>query len=112
MKIKSYICIMNQTLQHNIKKQLRKQGKELKDLYEMLGISRSSYYSRVTGNFSRDSIQEIADALGCSVPELLLDPCKKIVDADCANNEPVITNLIECPNCKQKLYVHAITDLK
>lgn len=103
---------MNKILQHNIKKYLRNQGKELKDLYKMLGISKSSYHSRVSGNFSRDSIQEIADALGCSVPELLIEPCKKIVDVDCANEEPVVTNLIECPNCGQKLFVHAINDIK
>lgn len=112
MKIKSYICTMNNLIQHNIKKILRSQDKELKDLYVILGISRSSYYSRVTGNITINNLQQIADALGCRVVDLLIEPCEQIVSADCANNEPIISNLIECPNCKQKLYVHAINDIK
>lgn len=103
----------NKLLQYNIKTRLKSQGKELKDLYEMLGINKSSYHSRVSGNITIESLNEIAVALGCRVPELLIDPCEQIVlKEDCASDEPVITNLIECPKCGTKMYVQAIKDLK
>ena len=103
---------MANVLDSNIKRILREQNKDLGILCEELGISRQSMYKRINNNPTLATIEQIANHLGCTAPELLLEPCKKIVDADCANNEPVITNLIECPNCKQKLYVHAITDIK
>lgn len=103
---------MNQLLQHNIKKILRSQGKELKDLYVILGISKSSYHSRVSGNITINNLQQIASALGCRVVELLIDPCEQIVPTECVDDDPVVTNLIECPNCKTKLYFHEIKDLK
>ena len=103
---------MNDTIRYNIKKILRSQGREQQDLYGILGISKQAFHARVSGNVTIRALQQIADALGCSVPELLIEPCKKIVDVDCANEEPVVTNLIECPNCGQKLFVHAINDLK
>lgn len=103
---------MNNLIQHNIKKILRSQDKELKDLYVILGISRSSYYSRVTGNITINNLQQIADALGCRVVDLLIEPCEQIVPTECVESEPVINNLIECPNCGTKMYVSAIKDLK
>lgn len=103
---------MNDTIRYNIKKILRSQGREQQDLYGILGISKQAFHARVSGNLTIGALQEIADALGCRVVELLIEPCEQIVPADCVNDEPIITNLIECPNCKQKLYVHAINDLK
>lgn len=103
---------MNDIIRHNIKKILRSQGREQQDLYLILGISKQAFHARVSGNLTIGALQEIADALGCRVVELLIEPCEQIVPADCANNEPIISNLIECPNCGQKLYVHAINDIK
>ena len=103
---------MNNIIRLNIKKILRSQGREQRDLCDMLGISRQSFHARVSGNITIGNLQQIADALGCRVVDLLIEPCEQIVPTDCANNEPVITNLIECPNCKTKLYVHEIKDIK
>ena len=103
---------MIDTIRYNIKKILRSQGREQQDLYGILGISKQAFHARVSGNLTIGALQEIADALGCRVVELLIEPCEQIVDVDCANEEPVVTNLIECPNCGQKLFVHAINDKK
>lgn len=103
---------MNDIIRHNIKKILRSQGREQQDLYLILGISKQAFHARVSGNLTIGALQEIADALGCRVVELLIEPCEQIVPADCANNEPVITNLIECPNCGMKMYVSAVKDIK
>lgn len=103
---------MNDIIRFNIKKILRSQGREQQDLYAILGISKQAFHARVSGNLTINNLQQIADALGCRVVELLIEPCQQIVPTDCANNEPVITNLIECPNCGMKMYVSAIKDLK
>lgn len=82
------------------------------NLCEALGIVRTSYFQRLQGNISLKTLTQIAEVLGCREAELLIEPCEQIVSADCVNDEPVITNLIECPNCKTKLYFHEIKDLK
>ena len=82
------------------------------NLCEALGIVRTSYFQRLQGNISLKTLTQIAEVLGCREAELLIEPCEQIVPLDCANEEPVITNLIECPNCKTKLYFHEIKDLK
>jgi hypothetical protein len=81
-------------------------------LSEQLGITRQSLHRRLSNNPTLSTLNEIADALGCRVVDLLIEPCEQIVPTDCANNEPVITNLIECPNCGTKMYVSAVKDLK
>lgn len=103
---------MNDTIRYNIKKILRSQGREQQDLYGILGISKQAFHARVSGNLTIGALQEIADALGCRVVELLIEPCEQIVPTECVDDEPVVTNLIECPNCKTKLYFHEIKDLK
>jgi DNA-directed RNA polymerase subunit RPC12/RpoP len=82
------------------------------NLCEALGIVRTSYFQRLQGNISLKTLTQIAEVLGCREAELLIEPCEQIVPTDCANNEPIVTNLIECPNCGQKLFVHAINDIK
>lgn len=104
---------MNDTIRYNIKKILRSQGREQQDLYGILGISKQAFHARVSGNVTIGALQQIADAIGCRVVELLIDPCEQIVfKEDCTSDEPVITNLIECPNCGTKMYVQPIKDLK
>jgi hypothetical protein len=82
------------------------------NLCEALGIVRTSYFQRLQGNISLKTLTQIAEVLGCREAELLIEPCEQIVPTDCANNEPIVTNLIECPNCGTKMYVSAIKDLK
>lgn len=82
------------------------------NLCEALGIVRTSYFQRLQGNISLKTLTQIAEVLGCREAELLIEPCEQIVSADCANEESVVTNLIECPNCGTKMYVSAIKDLK
>ena len=82
------------------------------NLCEALGIVRTSYFQRLQGNISLKTLTQIAEVLGCREAELLIEPCEQIVPTDCANNEPIISNLIECPNCGTKMYVSAIKDLK
>lgn len=103
---------MNELLSVNIKRKLREQGGDINSLSEQLGITRQSLHRRLSNNPTLSTLNEIADALGCRVVDLLIEPCEHIVPTDCANNEPVITNLIECPNCGTKMYVSAVKDLK
>lgn len=103
---------MTNILAFNIKKILREQNKDLGILCDELGISRQSMHKRINNNPTLATLQQIADALGCRVVDLLIEPCEQIVPTDCANEEPVITNLIECPNCGTKMYVSAIKDIK
>ena len=103
---------MNELLSANIKRKLREKGGDINSLSEQLGITRQSLHRRLNNNPTLSTLNEIADALGCRVVDLLIEPCEQIVPTDCANNEPVITNLIECPNCGTKMYVSAIKDLK
>jgi DNA-binding Xre family transcriptional regulator len=103
---------MNELLSINIKRKLREQGGDINSLSEQLGITRQSLHRRLNNNPTLSTLNEIADALGCRVVDLLIEPCEQIVPTDCANNEPVITNLIECPNCGTKMYVSAIRDIK
>jgi DNA-binding Xre family transcriptional regulator len=103
---------MTNILDFNIKRILREQNKDLGMLCDELNISRQSMHKRINNNPTLATLQQIADALGCRVVDLLIEPDEQIVSTDCANNEPVITNLIECPNCGTKMYVSAIKDLK
>ena len=103
---------MNNLIRLNIKKILRSQGREQQDLYDILGISKQAFYARVSGNVTINGLKQIADALGCRVVDLLIEPCEQIVPTECVDNEPVITNLIECPNCGTKMHVQAIKDIK
>jgi DNA-binding Xre family transcriptional regulator len=103
---------MNELLSVNIKRKLREKGGDINSLSEQLGITRQSLHRRLSNNPTLSTLNEIADALGCRVVDLLIEPCEQIVPTDCANNEPVITNLIECPNCGMKMYVSAVKDLK
>jgi DNA-binding Xre family transcriptional regulator len=103
---------MNELLTANIKRKLREQGSDINSLSEQLGITRQSLYRRLINNPTLSTLNEIADALNCRVVDLLIEPCEQIVPTDCANNEPVVTNLIECPNCGTKMYVSAVKDLK
>ena len=103
---------MNELLTANIKRKLREQGGDINSLSEQLGITRQSLYRRLINNPTLSTLNEIADALDCRVVDLLIEPCEQIVPTDCANNEPVVTNLIECPNCGMKMYVSAVKDLK
>ena len=103
---------MTNLLDRNIKRILRKQNKDLGTLSAELNISRQSMHKRINNNPTLSTLQEIADALGCRVVDLLIEPCEQIVPTECVENKPVITNLIECPECGTKLYVHAIKDLK
>lgn len=103
---------MNELLSVNIKRKLREKGGDINSLSEQLGITRQSLHRRLSNNPTLATLQQIADALGCRVVDLLIEPCEQIVPTDCANNEPVITNLIECPNCGTKMYVSAVKDLK
>lgn len=103
---------MNELLTRNIKRKLREQGGDINSLSEQLGITRQSLHRRLSNNPTLSTLNEIADALECRVVDLLIEPCEQIVPTDCANNEPVVTNLIECPNCGTKMYVSAIKDLK
>lgn len=96
----------------NIKNKLREQGSDINSLSEQLGITRQSLHRRLNNNPTWSTMEEIADAIGCRLPELLIGPDEQIVSTDCTQNEPVITNLIECPNCGTKMYVSAIKDLK
>lgn len=103
---------MNELLTANIKRKLREQGGDINSLSEQLGITRQSLYRRLINNPTLSTLNEIADALDCRVVDLLIEPCEQIVPTDCANNEPVVTNLIECPNCGMKMYVSAVKDIK
>ena len=103
---------MNNIIRLNIKKILRSQGREQQDLYEALSISKQAFHARVSGNVTLNNLKQIADALGCRVVDLLIEPREQIVSTERVEKEPVITNLIECPECGTKLYVHAIKDLK
>jgi lambda repressor-like predicted transcriptional regulator len=96
----------------NIKEKLREQGGDINSLSAQLGITRQSLHRRLSNNPTWATMEEIADAIGCRLPELLIEPDEQIVSTDCANNEPVISNLIECPNCGTKMYVSAVKDLK
>lgn len=103
---------MANILDVNIKRILREQNKDLGMLCDELSISRQSMHKRINKNPTWATMKEIADALGCRVPELLIEPDEEIVTKSCTQNEPVIANLIECPNCGTKMYVSAIKDLK
>lgn len=97
---------MNAILQYNIKKQLRNQGKELKDLYEMLGITKSSYHSRVSGNITLNNLMQIAEAIGCPVDILLKDPRKEGTP-----QQPQFE--LKCPSCGAPLeLVNKVTTLQ
>ena len=66
---------MNNILTNNIKRRLREKGKDFNALSEVLGITRQSLYRRLTNNPTLSTLTEIADALGCRVVDLLIDPC-------------------------------------
>lgn len=103
---------MNELLSVNIKRKLREKGGDINSLSEQLGITRQSLHRRLSNNPTLATLQQIADALGCRIVDLLIEPCEQIVPTDCANNEPVISNLIECPNCGTKMVVSAVKDIK
>lgn len=54
-----------------IKEVAKLKGIGLQDLALKLGISRQALDARINGNSSAEKIQEIADALGCSVFEII-----------------------------------------
>ena len=103
---------INEIIRYNINSRLRKKNMIVDNLCEALGIVRTSYFQRLQGNISIKTLDEIANVLGCRVAELLIEPCEQIVPTDCTSDEPVITNLIECPNCGTKMHVQAIKDIK
>lgn len=107
---RTFAQVMNELIKYNINKRCRELNITTQHICDSIGISRSSYFGRLQGNISLASLQDIAKVLNCRVVDLLIEPCEQIVPTDC--NEPVVTNLIECPNCGQKLYFHAINDIK
>jgi DNA-binding Xre family transcriptional regulator len=112
---KLYLCDMkdlNEIIKYNINCRLRDKNLIVENFCDAIGITRSAYFARLRGNIGLATLEQIAEFLGCRVVDLLIEPCEQIVPTDCANNEPVISNLIECPNCGMKMYVSAIKDLK
>ena len=109
---RTFAVDMNELIKYNINKRCRELNITAQNICDSIGISRSSYFGRLQGNISLASLQDIANVLKCRVVDLLIEPCEQIVPTDCANNEPVITNLIECPNCGTKMYVSAVKDIQ
>jgi DNA-binding Xre family transcriptional regulator len=104
---------MNEILQLNIEKRLRAKGMMQKDLIEILGISKNSYYKRVNGNITISNLQQIAEALDCEAPDLLIKPDKKIVSADAiVATQPQPTHFLACPVCGHALAVTTPDKLK
>ena len=54
-----------------VKEICKKKGITLQELADMLGISRQALDLGIKGNFKSDRVQKIADALECSVFELI-----------------------------------------
>lgn len=54
-----------------VKEICKKKGITLQELADMLDISRQALDLSIKGNFKSDRVQEIADALECSVFELI-----------------------------------------
>lgn len=103
---------MNELIKYNINCRLRDKNLIVDNLCDALGIARTSYFSRLRGNIGLSTLEQIAEFLSCRVVDLLIEPCEQIVPTDCANDEPVISNLIECPNCGTKMVVSAVKDIK
>lgn len=97
---------MNDIIRYNIKKILRSQGREQQDLYDILGISKQSFYSQVKGNITIKNLKKIADAIGCSVDLLLKDPRKEE-----SPQQPQFE--LKCPSCGAPLeLVSKVTTLQ
>ena len=95
------------TIHNNIKRLLKAQNKDIKQLYTCLGITKPAFYARVNGNMSIGNLQQIADALGVHITELLKD------DATATTNSPNDTppqNRIVCPVCRSVLTFSVVDD--
>ena len=77
--------------QLRIKEAIKAHGKTINEIAEQMGINRVTLNSHMTGNPSFAILVRIAEAIGCSVTELIDD----------ADREQTVS----CPNCGAKLKV-------
>lgn len=70
----------------------KNQGLTMQDLAKKMGVTYQALYAAVSGNPTVGKLQEIAAALGVSVPELFA---------------PQATNTITCPHCGKSITIKA-----
>lgn len=98
------------TIHNNIKRLLKAQNKDIKQLYTCLGITKPAFYARVNGNMSIGNLQQIADALGVHITELLKDDATATTNSPTDNTATPPQNRIVCPICNSVLSVNVVAD--
>ncbi len=91
----------------NIKRLLKAQNKDVKQLYTDLGITKPAFYARVNGNMSIGNLQQIADVLGVHITELLKDTDPDNTSTT-TNNTSDCSGLV-CPYCGGAIQIKIIS---
>lgn len=74
----------------NIKKVIKAKGLTLKEVADRMGITTAGLSQHLKGNPSVQTLQRIADAIGCEVGDFFT-----------ASANPAF----ECPHCHKKIYI-------
>lgn len=77
-----------------IKEVIKEKGMTITELAEKMGINRVNLSNMVNGNPTVETLNKIADAIGCPVTELFEQPKKD-------------TMTITCPHCGNKINLRA-----
>lgn len=83
----SYICIETKALQYGFKnkRSYQRKGMTITELADKMGINRVNLSNMVNGNPTVETLNKIADAIGCPVTELFEQPKKDALTLTCPN---------------------------
>lgn len=76
----------------NIKNAIKKNGLEIKEVAQKMGISPGGLSQHINGNPSVEVLNRISEAIGCDITELFDKPAK---------------GTITCPHCGKEITIKA-----
>ena len=77
-----------------IKEVIKEKGMTITELADKMGINRVNLSNMVNGNPTVETLNKIADAIGCPVTELFEQPKSD-------------TAFLSCPHCGKNIYIKA-----
>ena len=78
-----------------IKEAMKRYGTSVNEIAEKMGISRVTLSTHINGNPSTEILLRIADAIGCPVTELFVQPKKDALTINCPHCGKDITIKVE-----------------
>lgn len=94
--------MQNIDFQRIIKRNIKRKGYTLTQLSNILGISKSTLSMSIANNPTLNTLNKIANVVGCSVSWLLTDndaPGDNYNNPDCPATDTYLTDVFRCPDC-------------